>query len=130
MHAGQQIRGLRIAHGNALVRVQLPGRGTIALPAVGDHGGALLDGVDEKGSQRVAGGVGKPGHPTTPVSAGLDALNGDRDECLLALRAPAGQAGLLTTMNVSSTSTGPCNSSRPGRTSTDRKRCSIAQAVW
>ena len=33
-------------------------------------------------------------------------------------------------MNVSSTSTVPDSRSRPGRTSTDRSRCSIAHAVW
>ncbi len=33
-------------------------------------------------------------------------------------------------MNVSSTSTVPVSRSRPGRTSTERSRCSIAQAVW
>ena len=33
-------------------------------------------------------------------------------------------------MNVSSTSTVPASRSRPGRTSTDRSRCSIAHAVW
>ena len=32
-------------------------------------------------------------------------------------------------MNVSSTSTVPVSRSRPGRTSTDRSRCSIAHAV-
>lgn len=33
-------------------------------------------------------------------------------------------------MNVSSTSTTPESRSRPGRTSTERNRCSIAHAVW
>ena len=33
-------------------------------------------------------------------------------------------------MNVSSTSTVPVSWPRPGRTSADRSRCSIAQAVW
>ena len=33
-------------------------------------------------------------------------------------------------MNVSSTSTVPASRPRPGRTSADRSRCSIAQAVW
>ena len=33
-------------------------------------------------------------------------------------------------MNVSSTSTVPASHPRPGRTSADRSRCSIAQAVW
>jgi hypothetical protein len=33
-------------------------------------------------------------------------------------------------MKVSSTSTMPRSRSRPGRTSTERNRCSIAQAVW
>ena len=33
-------------------------------------------------------------------------------------------------MNVSSTSTRPVSRSRPGRTSTERSRCSIAHAVW
>jgi hypothetical protein len=33
-------------------------------------------------------------------------------------------------MKVSSTSTRPDSRSRPGRTSTERSRCSIAHAVW
>ena len=33
-------------------------------------------------------------------------------------------------MKVSSTSTSPCSRSRPGRTSTERSRCSSAHAVW
>ena len=42
---------------------------------------------------------------------------------------PPRSPGSSPPMNVSSTCTIPDSRSRPGRTSTDRSRCSIAQAV-
>ena len=42
---------------------------------------------------------------------------------------PPRRPGSCPPMNVSSTSTVPVSRSRPGRTSTDRSRCSIAHAV-
>ena len=47
----------------------------------------------------------------------------------LPLARPPLSPGSGPPMNVSSTSTVPDSRSRPGRTSTDRSRCSIAHAV-
>lgn len=41
-----------------------------------------------------------------------------------------GESGVSPPKYVSSTSTRPVSLSRPGRTNTDRNRCSIAHAVW
>ena len=43
---------------------------------------------------------------------------------------PPRNPGSAPPMKVSSTSTVPVNLSRPGRTSTERSRCSIVHAVW
>jgi hypothetical protein len=43
---------------------------------------------------------------------------------------PPRSPGSSPPMNVSSTSTAPASRVRPGRTSTERSRPSIAQAVW
>src|SRR5680860_1309204 len=48
----------------------------------------------------------------------------------LPLARPPRSPGSSPPMKVSSTSTVPASRSRPGRTSTDRSRCSIAHTVW
>jgi hypothetical protein len=59
-----------------------------------------------------------------------DPLHGDADQQILALGVAAPQSGLLTTHVGLVDLDRPGQPLRPGRTSTERKRCSIAQAVW
>jgi hypothetical protein len=74
LHAGQQIGCLRAADGDALVRVQPPGRGAVA-----------LDEPQASGSRDIGN------------ARGSNAFKGDGDECLLALRTAAARVGLLAT---------------------------------
>lgn len=78
------------------MHVQIARGGPVGLPAVGDHPRPLGDVVAQKRAQRLPGGVGQRDHPAAPEALGLQALDGDAHEHLLALRAPAGQPWFLT----------------------------------
>ena len=65
----------------------------------------------------------RPIHRGAPTSTAMPVST------FLPLARPPRSPGSCPPMNVSSTSTVPDSRSRPGRTSTDRSRCSIAHAV-
>ena len=102
----------------------------VTLPAVGDDCRPWLDVLGDEGVQRGSGPVAQDRHPAPAVPARLDDFNGHADQGFLALRPAAGQSRFLATDVGLIHSTVRVSRSRPGRTSTDRNRCSIAQAVW
>jgi hypothetical protein len=101
----------------------------VAGPAVGDHPRARLDVLGEAGVQRGGRPIGQDRHPSSSVPVRLLNLNGHAYNAFLPLARPPRSPGSAPPMYVSSTSAVPVSRSRPGRTSTERSRCSIAHAV-
>lgn len=97
---------------------------------VGDHRGPRSDGIGDEPVQGLRGSDGDNAHSAPAVPLRRCYFLRDRNQGPLTLGAPAGEVGLLTADVGLSTLTVPASSSRPGRTRTERNRCSIAHVVW
>ena len=80
--------------------------------------------------QRGGGRVGEDRHPAAPEPLGLVDLNCHSYQRLLALGPSAAQPGLLAADERLVDLDRAGEPLSPGRTSTERSRCSIAHAVW
>ena len=135
MDSGQELTGIltacpRRSLAAPIVDVAKRVQAAVALPGVSDDRRARFDVVGDEGVQRPGRCVGQGRHPAPTQPPRPADLHGDAGQDLLALGSPAPQPGSCPPMKVSSTSTVPVSCSRSGRTRTERKRCSIAQAVW
>ena len=134
VHCGQQLaRVVAAGAGRALaaplVDIAEPGQPVVAHPGAGDHPRARLDMAGHERVQRGRGRVGQDGHPAPADSPRLLYLRRDADQGFLAPGPPAAQPRLLAADVGLVHLHRPASRSRPGRTSTERSRCSIAHAV-
>jgi len=101
----------------------------VATAAVGHHRRSWLDVGSDEGVERVGRSVGEDGHAAAAKAFWPSALDCDANQDLFPFWRPPRSPGSSPPKYVSSTSTVPVRRSLPGRTSTERSRCSSAHAV-